>query len=60
MSKEKESSAWLAPGDCSFDYILNPPSLMYIPRLSVVFGECCRVLAEGGAFLMMAPNPINP
>ena len=46
-------------GDCSFDYILNPPSLMYIPRLSVVFGECCRVLAEGGAFLMMAPNPIN-
>ena len=32
---------------------------MYIPRLSVVFGECYRVLAEDGAFLMMAPNPIN-
>ena len=23
--------------DCCFDYIINPPSLMYIPKLSVVF-----------------------
>ena len=45
--------------DCYFDYIINPPSLMYIPKLSVVFRECYRVLNNGGAFIMMAPNPIN-
>ena len=42
-----------------FDYIINPPSLMYIPELSVVFKECYRVLNNGGVFIMMAPNPIN-
>lgn len=42
-----------------FDYIINPPSLMYIPELNVVFKECYRVLTKGGAFIMMAPNPIN-
>lgn len=46
-------------GDCCFDYILNPPSLMYIPELSVVFRECYRVLKKGGVLVMMAPNPIN-
>lgn len=45
--------------DCYFDYIINPPSLMYIPELSVVFRECYRVLNKGGALIMMAPNPIN-
>ncbi len=45
--------------DCQFDYILNPPSLMYVPELSVVFKECYRVLNKGGVFVMMAPNPIN-
>jgi len=45
--------------DGVFDYIINPPSLMYVPELSVVFKECYRVLAEGGVFIMMAPNPIN-
>lgn len=42
-----------------FDYIINPPSLMYIPELIVVFRECYRVLKKGGMFIMMAPNPIN-
>lgn len=46
-------------GDNYFDYIINPPSLMYIPELSVVFKECYRVLNKGGVFIMMAPNPIN-
>lgn len=45
--------------DGSFDYIFNPPSLMYIPELSVVFRECYRVLKWGGVFIVMAPNPIN-
>lgn len=45
--------------DCCFDYIINPPSLMYIPDLNVVFRECYRVLNKGGVFIMMAPNPIN-
>lgn len=45
--------------DDSFDYIINPPSLMYVPELCVVFKECYRVLNKGGVFIMMAPNPIN-
>ena len=45
--------------DCQFDYIINPPSLMYVPELSAVFKECYRVLNKGGVFIMMAPNPIN-
>lgn len=43
----------------SFDYILNPPSLMYVPDVRPVFQECYRVLKEGGVFIMMAPNPVN-
>lgn len=43
----------------SFDYILNPPSLMYVPDVKPVFKECHRVLKNGGAFIMMAPSPIN-
>ncbi len=46
-------------GDCCFDYIINPSSLMYVPELSTVFRECFRVLKWGGVFIMMAPNPIN-
>ena len=45
--------------DGCFDYIINPPSLMYIPELGTVFRECYRVLNKGGVFIMMAPNPIN-
>ena len=45
--------------DCQFDYIINPPSLMYVPELSAVFKEWYRVLNKGGVFIMMAPNPIN-
>lgn len=46
-------------GDDVFDYIINPPSLMYVPELSVVFRECYRVLKRGGVLIIMAPNPIN-
>lgn len=45
--------------DGSFDYIVNPPSLMYVPDVKPVFKECYRVLKAGGAFIMMAPSPIN-
>ncbi len=46
-------------GDDVFDYIINPPSLMYAPELSVVFRESYRVLKRGGVLIIMAPNPIN-
>ncbi len=45
--------------DGSFDYILNPTSLMYVPNVKPVFKECYRVLKNGGIFIMMAPSPIN-
>lgn len=45
--------------DGSFDYILNPTSLMYVPDVRPVFKECYRVLKNGGRFIMMAPSPIN-
>ena len=45
--------------DESFDLIFNPPSLMYVPDVSVVFRECFRVLDKGGELLVMAPAPIN-
>ena len=43
----------------SFDMILNPPSLMYVPDVKPVFEECYRVLKKDGVFIMMAPNPVN-
>lgn len=45
--------------DGSFDCIINPPSFMYVPEPAVVFGECFRVLKQGGSFIMMAPSPVN-
>ena len=45
--------------DGSFDYIVNPTSLMYVPDVKPVFKECYRVLKAGGIFIMAAPNPIN-
>ncbi|WP_051209307.1 class I SAM-dependent methyltransferase [Butyrivibrio sp. WCD3002] len=45
--------------DDTFDLVINPPSLMYIPDLKVVFDEVRRVTKEGGEFIIMAPNPIN-
>lgn len=45
--------------DASFDLILNPPSIMYVPEVESVFSECRRVLRRGGTFIMMAPSPIN-
>lgn len=45
--------------DGSFDYVFNPPSLMYVPDVKQVFKECYRVLKGGGVFIMMAPNPLN-
>ena len=45
--------------DETFDMIVNPPSLMYVPDISQVFKECYRVLKKQGVFIMCAPNPIN-
>lgn len=45
--------------DGSFDCILNPASLMYVPDVKPVFREVSRVLKVGGIFIMMAPNPVN-
>lgn len=45
--------------DDSFDIIINPPSLMYVPDVFPVFRECHRILKPDGVFIMCAPNPIN-
>ncbi len=45
--------------DSSFDMIINPPSIMYVPDVMPVFRECFRVLKNGGVFIMMAPCPVN-
>lgn len=44
--------------DASFDLVLNPPSLFYVPDVNPVFREVYRVLKPGGAFLMISSNPI--
>ncbi|MBR4866320.1 MAG: methyltransferase domain-containing protein, partial [Clostridia bacterium] len=38
----------------SFDLILNPPSLMYVPDPIEVFRECSKVLKPGGELIIMA------
>ena len=45
--------------DFSFDIIINPPSLFYVPDIMPVFRECHRILKNSGLFIMTAPNPIN-
>ena len=45
--------------DSSFDLIVNPPSLFYVPEVMPVFRECYRVLKNGGQLMICAPNPIN-
>lgn len=45
--------------DNTFDLVVNPPSLMYIPDLDIVFNEVYRVTKADGEFIIMAPNPIN-
>lgn len=44
--------------DESFDLVLNPPSLFYVPDVMPVFREVYRVLKKGGSFIMIAANPI--
>ncbi|MBE5804593.1 MAG: class I SAM-dependent methyltransferase [Clostridiales bacterium] len=44
--------------DESFDLVLNPPSLFYVPDVKPVFCEVYRVLKRGGCFIMCASNPI--
>lgn len=44
--------------DASFDLVLNPPSLFYVPDVNPVFREVQRVLNPGGTFIMVATNPI--
>lgn len=45
-------------GDGSFDLVLNPPSLFYVPDVMPVFREVYRVLKKGGSFIMISTNPI--
>lgn len=44
--------------DGSFDLVLNPPSLFYVPDVMPVFREVYRVLKTGGSFIMISTNPI--
>lgn len=44
--------------DGSFDMVLNPPSLFYVPDVMPVFREVYRVLKKGGSFIMASSNPI--
>lgn len=44
--------------DESFDLVLNPPSLFYVPDVMPVFREVYRVLKKGGSFIMCSSNPI--
>ena len=44
--------------DESFDMVLNPPSLCYVPDVQQVFREVYRVLKPGGTFIMISMNPI--
>lgn len=44
--------------DESFDLVLNPPSLFYVPDVNPVFREVYRVLKQGGTFIMASSNPI--
>ena len=44
--------------DETFDLVLNPPSLFYVPDVMPVFREVYRVLKKGGSFIMVAANPI--
>lgn len=44
--------------DVSFDLVLNPPSLFYVPDVNPVFREVYRVLKKGGTFIMASSNPI--
>lgn len=44
--------------DATFDLVLNPPSLFYVPDVMPVFREVYRVLKKGGSFIMSSSNPI--
>lgn len=44
--------------DASFDLVLNPPSLFYVPDVTPVFREVHRVLKKGGSFIMSSSCPI--
>lgn len=44
--------------DGSFDLVMNPPSLIYVPDVTSVFREVYRVLKKGGSFIMISMAPI--
>jgi SAM-dependent methyltransferase len=41
----------------SFDLVFHPVSNVFVPELSVVWRECCRVLSPGGVLLAGFMNP---
>lgn len=44
--------------DETFDLVINPPSLFYVPDVMPVFREVHRVLKKGGSFILASSNPI--
>ena len=42
----------------TFDYVINPASLFYVPSVHPVFKECYRVLKHSGSLILAAPSPI--
>lgn len=45
--------------DESFDVIINPVSLIYVPDVSIVYKECYRVLKKNGVFISAVPNTLS-
>jgi len=68
MAEKYGLSIWLKHGnmidlECfqaeSFDYIINPVSLCYVPDVRRVFKQCYRILKPNGFLILAAPNPVN-
>lgn len=45
--------------DASFDFIINPVSLVYCEKIEPIFKECARVLKKGGILIGGYDNGIN-
>lgn len=44
--------------EASFDLVINPPSLFYVPDVVPVFHQVHRVLRPGGSFILCSSSPI--